>query len=83
MMNIYTDPMLNVADAATYIAMPSSTLGAWRKDADQPLVSPRMSRSRVLTRGSSGSRSQGVVSISLGSSSAGRLLVNKAKVSPS
>ena len=32
MIDIYRDAMLNVADAATYIAMPSSTLGAWRKD---------------------------------------------------
>ena len=29
--DIYSDPMLNVADAATYLAMPQSTLGAWRK----------------------------------------------------
>lgn len=40
MVNIYTDPMLNVADAATYIAMPSSTLGAWRKDAIVHSVAP-------------------------------------------
>lgn len=31
MVDIYNDPLLNVTDAATYIAMPSSTLGAWRK----------------------------------------------------
>ncbi len=30
-MDIYRDPMLNVADAATYLAMPQSTLGSWRK----------------------------------------------------
>lgn len=30
-MDIYSDPMLNVADAATYLAMPQSTLGSWRK----------------------------------------------------
>ncbi len=40
MVNIYTDPMLNVADAATYIAMPSSTLGAWCKDAIVHSVPP-------------------------------------------
>ncbi len=30
-MDIYVDPMLNVADAATYLAMPQSTLGSWRR----------------------------------------------------
>lgn len=29
-MDIYADPMLNVAEAATYLAMPQSTLGSWR-----------------------------------------------------
>ena len=29
-MDIYSDPMLNIADAATYLAMPQSTLGSWR-----------------------------------------------------
>jgi uncharacterized protein (DUF433 family) len=31
MVDIYKDALLNVADAATYIAMPQSTLGTWRK----------------------------------------------------
>ncbi|MBA3020436.1 DUF433 domain-containing protein [Propionicimonas sp.] len=31
MVDIYNDALLNVADAATYIAMPASTLGSWRK----------------------------------------------------
>lgn len=30
-MDIYKDPMVNIADAATYLAMPASTLGTWRK----------------------------------------------------
>lgn len=32
-MDIYKDPMLNVADAATYLAMPKSTLRSWRRNA--------------------------------------------------
>ena len=32
MVDIYNDPLLNIADAATYIAMPSSTLGTWRRE---------------------------------------------------
>ena len=31
MVDIYKDALLNVADAATYIAMPQSTLGVWKK----------------------------------------------------
>ena len=31
MVDIYRDALLNVTDAATYIAMPQSTLGAWKK----------------------------------------------------
>lgn len=31
MVDIYRDALLNVTDAATYIAMPQSTLGTWRK----------------------------------------------------
>lgn len=29
-MDIYRDPMVNVADAAVYLSIPSSTLGSWR-----------------------------------------------------
>ncbi len=31
MVDVYKDALLNVTDAATYIAMPSSTLGSWRR----------------------------------------------------
>jgi uncharacterized protein (DUF433 family) len=31
MVNIYSDALLNVTDAATYIGMPHSTLSVWRK----------------------------------------------------
>lgn len=31
MVDIYEDALLNVTDAATYIAMPQSTLGTWKK----------------------------------------------------
>lgn len=32
MVDIYSDALLNVADAATYIAMPQSTLGLWKRE---------------------------------------------------
>ncbi|MCL2316353.1 MAG: DUF433 domain-containing protein [Actinomycetia bacterium] len=32
-MNIYTDPMLNVANAATYLDIPQSTLAQWKRSA--------------------------------------------------
>jgi uncharacterized protein (DUF433 family) len=31
MQNIYEDPMVNIADAATYLAMPASTLSLWTR----------------------------------------------------
>lgn len=31
-MDIYSEPMVNVSDAAAYLAIPSSTLGHWRRD---------------------------------------------------
>jgi len=39
-MNIYEDPMLNVKDAATYLAMPVSTLADWRQNSLIHSVSP-------------------------------------------
>jgi uncharacterized protein (DUF433 family) len=38
--DIYDEPMVNVEDAATYLAMPSSTLGEWRRDGSVHSVSP-------------------------------------------
>lgn len=31
-MDIYDDPMVNVTDAAVYLAMPATTLAAWRRE---------------------------------------------------
>lgn len=31
-MDVYDEPILNVADAATYLAMPASTLGLWKRN---------------------------------------------------
>lgn len=32
MVDIYKDPILNVSDASTYLAIPKSTLGGWSRD---------------------------------------------------
>ncbi len=40
MVDIYKDALLNVADAATYIAMPQSTLGVWKKQETIHSIAP-------------------------------------------
>ena len=40
MVDIYSEPMVNVSDAAAYLAMPASTLGLWKRDGSVHSIAP-------------------------------------------